>query len=140
WRERLQEAGSQVPEVLHSDWSAASGFQIGTALVPRIRSGEITAVFCANDQVALGLYRAIHEASLRIPADVSVVGFDDIPEAAQFWPPLTSVAQDFHAVGKQLVTMLDEQITSGQSPGEHVLLPVELMVRASTGPPPSAGQ
>src|SRR5699024_10096293 len=138
WRERLQEAGCQVPAVLHSDWTAASGFQIGTTLEPRIRSREITAVFCANDQVALGLYRAIYEAGLRIPEDVSVVGFDDIPEAAQFWPPLTSVSQDFRAVGQQLVTMLDEQITSGESPAEHVLLPVELMVRASTGPPPSA--
>ncbi|GAA3034566.1 DNA-binding LacI/PurR family transcriptional regulator [Microbacterium dextranolyticum] len=69
------------------DWTARSGYEIGRRLVRR----ELTAVFSANDQMALGLLHAIREAGLECPRDISIVGFDDTPEAAHFWPPLTTV-------------------------------------------------
>jgi Transcriptional regulators len=92
WSQTLHEAGAQQPEVLAGDWSARSGYEIGLQLA---RRPEVTAVFCANDHMALGLLRALGEQGRRVPEDVSVVGFDDIPEAAFFRPPLTTVRQDF---------------------------------------------
>lgn len=135
WRAALESADRTVPEIYRGSWTAESGYQPGTRIAADVRQGGVTAVFCANDQMALGLYRALYEAGLQVPRDVSVVGFDDIPEASYFWPPLTSVAQDFHLVGQRLVRMLVEQIHSGERPTERVLLPVELVLRASTGPP-----
>ena len=69
----------------------------------------MTAVFVANDQMALGLLRALHEAGRSVPGDVSVVGFDDIPEAAYFTPPLTTVRQDFIELGRQSFHLLLER-------------------------------
>ena len=138
WEHALQESGIAVPEPLVGGWDARSGYDHGQALLDKIKAREVTAVFCANDQVALGFYRAVYEAGCRIPDDVSVIGFDDIPEAAFYAPPLTSVAQDFHQIGERLVSMLIEQIGSNSPHNEHILLPVELVERASTAPPPGA--
>ncbi|WP_413452840.1 LacI family DNA-binding transcriptional regulator [Georgenia phoenicis] len=138
WRETLRAAGRPVPPPYRGDWSAAAGHDLGAQIAADVARGDVTAVFCANDLMALGLYRALYEAGLRVPHDVSVIGFDDVPEAAYFWPPLTSVAQDFHLIGERLVHMLVSQIDGGQRPGERVLLPVELVVRGSTAPPPAA--
>src|SRR5690625_1812367 len=138
WECALKKAGLFVPDPLVGDWDARSGYINGLALVEKIKSREVTAVFCANDQVALGLYRAVNEAGFRIPEDVSVIGFDDIPEAAFYAPPLTSVAQDFHQVGERLVSMLIEQIDSDSPHNNRNLLPVELIARASTSPPPGS--
>jgi DNA-binding LacI/PurR family transcriptional regulator len=130
WRRALALAGAPEPEteMLSGDWSAVTGYEAGRrlALVP-----ELTAVFCANDQMALGLIRALAEQGRRVPADVSVVGFDDIPEAGFFWPPLTTVRQDFLELGKRAMAMLIERI-SGQGQ-VHPAVPVvpELIVRAS---------
>ena len=63
-------------------------------------------MFSSNDQMALGLVHAFREAGLDVPRDVSIVGFDDIPESAHFWPPLTTVRQDFSQVGERCVSML----------------------------------
>ena len=70
----------------------------------------MTAIFVANDQMALGTLRALHEAGRRIPADVSVVGFDDIPEAPYFTPPLTTVRQDFDEMGRRGLRLLLERM------------------------------
>ncbi len=92
WRETLAGAGASVPEPLPGDWSASSGYQLGRRLA---ENEEVSAIFVANDQIALGVLRAMHEAGRRVTEQVSVVGFDDIPEAPYFTPPLTTVRQDF---------------------------------------------
>ena len=131
WRSELCAAGAPVPEVLHGDWTASSGYAAGCELAARVRAGEgITAVFLANDQMALGLLAAFHEEGLHAPRDVSVVGFDDLPEAPYFRPPLTTVRQDFAELGRRGVALVLARLR-----GEpHVADPVlpQLVVRGST--------
>ncbi|GLJ80156.1 LacI family DNA-binding transcriptional regulator [Microbacterium imperiale] len=110
------------------DWTAEFGYYAGRELL-RVR--DFTAIFSSNDQMALGLLHAIRDEGLDCPRDISIVGFDDIPEAAHFWPPLTTVRQDFAELGRRCVDLL-----LGQGEGEveqPVLLP-ELVVRSSAGP------
>jgi DNA-binding LacI/PurR family transcriptional regulator len=95
---------------------------------------DLTAVFVANDQMALGLLRALHENGLAVPGDVSVVGFDDIPEAEFFTPPLTTVHQDFSEMGRRSLHLLVERIGAPESSAAHEIVPAELVVRSSTGP------
>ena len=85
------------------DWTAEFGYFAGRELL-RVR--DFTAIFSSNDQMALGLIHAIRDAGLDVPRDISVVGFDDIPEAAHFWPPLTTVRQDFAELGRRAVALL----------------------------------
>jgi DNA-binding LacI/PurR family transcriptional regulator len=98
WRAALAAAGAEAPPVLAGDWSPRSGYELGQRL---LRDGPPSAVFVANDQMALGALRALHEAGTEIPRQVSVVGFDDIPEAQYFTPPLTTVRQDFAEIGRR---------------------------------------
>ncbi|WP_424449882.1 LacI family DNA-binding transcriptional regulator [Microbacterium arborescens] len=110
------------------DWTAEFGYYAGRELL-RVR--DFTAIFSSNDQMALGLLHAIRDEGLDCPRDISIVGFDDIPEAAHFWPPLSTVRQDFADLGRRCVDLL-----LGQGSGEvelDVLVP-ELVVRSSTGP------
>jgi DNA-binding LacI/PurR family transcriptional regulator len=139
WRSALEQAGAEVPPLLNGDWSARSGYQAGQVLA---RMPEVTAVFAGNDQMALGILRALGERGRQIPGDVSIVGFDDIPEAAFFAPPLTTVRQDFDEVGRLSLHMLIEQITAGSAGAgagdvgvQHALVETELIVRQSTAPP-----
>jgi DNA-binding LacI/PurR family transcriptional regulator len=129
WRTTLEAAGAPTPPVLHGDWSARSGHELGRELAA---NPDVTAVFVANDQMALGLLRALHEAGRRIPGDISVVGFDDIPEAAYFTPPLTTVRQNFNEMGRRSLLLLLEQIESGVREPRRETVPPELIVRAST--------
>ena len=133
WQAALQQAGAEVPPLLNGDWSARSGYQAGQVLA---RMPEVTAVFAGNDQMALGLLRALNERNREVPGDVSVVGFDDIPESAFYTPPLTTVRQDFDEVGRRSLHMLIDQITVGPGGTGHVLVDTELVVRNSTAPPP----
>lgn len=129
WRAALVNDGVAPPEVVRGDWSADSGFAAGAAL------GAATAVFCANDQMALGLLRAVAESGRAVPADVSVVGFDDIPEAANFLPPLTTVRQDFAALAQRAVTALIAAVEgdgTATDPAVPVVVPTRLVERAST--------
>ncbi|GAB4084237.1 LacI family DNA-binding transcriptional regulator [Myceligenerans cantabricum] len=133
WREVLVEAGRPAPDVARGDWSAASGYDAGTVLAA---DPDVTAVFAANDQMAAGLVRALHEAGRTVPDDVSVVGFDGIELAAQLWPPLTTVEQDFAEIGSRLVGLLLRQIRSHESLTDtHEIVPVRLIERSSTAPP-----
>lgn len=89
---------------MRSDWTAEGGYRAAQTLIGR---GELfTALVMGNDQMALGAMRALHEHRLRIPEDVSVIGFDDISASAFFEPPLTATRQDFGAVGKRSVEYL----------------------------------
>ena len=94
----------------------------------------VTAVFVANDQMALGLLRVLHETGRDVPRDVSVVGFDDVPEAAYFTPPLTTVRQDFMEMGRRSLHLLLTEIDNGTRSTTRETVPSELIVRASTGP------
>lgn len=125
WRAALSGAGRTIPGVLRGDWSAASGHEQGTLLDP-----VATAVFVANDQMALGLLRAVADAGRTVPGDVAVVGFDDVPDAADFRPPLSTVRQDFDALGTRAVEALVAAI-DGAPPGID-LTPTRLVVRDSS--------
>jgi DNA-binding LacI/PurR family transcriptional regulator len=133
WRAVLEEAGRPVPPIERGDWSAVSGYEAGLRLAA---DPDCTAIFAANDQMALGVLRALHERGRRVPQDVSVVGFDDIPDAAAYLPPLTTVHQDFAEVGRRCVRGLLEQIRDARAEPGTVLVPTTLVVRASTAPPP----
>jgi DNA-binding LacI/PurR family transcriptional regulator len=133
WRDALVAAGAPVPEPVYGDWSAGSGYELGHQLAAR---PEVTAIFAANDQMALGLLQALHEAGRRVPEDVSVVGFDDIPEAPYLMPPLTTVRPDFAAVGRHCLSTVLEQLKPDAAPNPHTVVPTTLIVRRSSGPPP----
>jgi len=134
WEATLRDAGAEVPPVLPADWSAASGYRVGQTLA---RIPEVTAVFAANDHLALGILRALHERGLRVPDDISVVGFDDVPEAGYFIPPLTTVRPDFHAVAERALSLLLLQIEAGTPSAElHTLAPA-LVQRGSVARPRS---
>jgi LacI family transcriptional regulator len=93
-----------------------------------------TAIFASNDVSAFGVMEAVREHGLRIPADVSVVGFDDIPQAAHVHPPLTTVRQPLEEMGRQATRMLLEHIKDPLRPPKRVELPTELVVRQSCCP------
>lgn len=116
--------------VLAGDWSAESGYR-AIALLDALP--DATAVVAANDQMALGAMLALKERGLRIPEDVSVVGIDDIPEAAFFDPPLTTLRIDFEAQGRASVRQLIARIERSAQPPRAVP-PSQLMARRSTGP------
>ncbi len=133
WRRCLQEAGLAVPDLLRGDWTPNSGYVHGQRIAA---DPSITAVFCANDEMAMGLIRALHEAGREIPGDISVVGFDDIALSSYSLPPLTTVRQNFALIGSELVRLVLAKMQSGAHlPGDRVLVPTELIVRASTAPP-----
>ena len=133
WRDTLQAAGAPIPEPMAGDWSPRSGYEIGQKLAA---DKELTAIFVANDQMALGVLRALHEAGRRIPGDISVVGFDDVPEAPYFMPPLTTIRQDFDEMGRRGLKLLLETMEDPDGPPRHLEVDPELIVRASTAPPP----
>lgn len=125
WREALGDAGVLPPEPVRGDWSSASG----NAAVGRL--ADATAIFVANDQMALGALRGLADAGRRVPEDVSLVGFDDIADAAEFRPPLTTVRQDFDILGRRAVAALVEAIEGGAPVAETVA--AALVTRSSSG-------
>ena len=131
WQHELQVHGAPVPQCLAGDWSAASGYEAGRRLA---RQDDVTAVFVANDQMALGVLRALAEAGRSVPDDISVVGFDDIPEAAYLLPPLTTVRQDFAELGRRCLRQLVALIDGEPSQVDSTIEP-ELVVRSSTAGP-----
>ena len=132
WRAALTAAGAEIPPLLPADWSPAAGYRAGQMLA---RMPDVTAVFAANDHLALGILRALSERGRRVPRDVSIVGFDDVPEAAYLIPPLTTVRPDFDAVAQAglellLAQMGDEEIAAGR-----VVIAPTLVTRDSVAPP-----
>jgi DNA-binding LacI/PurR family transcriptional regulator len=134
WLSALTAAGIQPPPDVEGDWSAASGYAAAHRL---LSTGPVTAVFSANDDMAIGLIRALSERGLSVPDEVSVVGFDDIPTAGYLNPPLTTIAAEHARCAERGLEALVRAV-EGATPAGEVTVPdaVRLVVRASTAPPP----
>lgn len=128
WTDELAAQRLERPDLIQGDWTAASGYAIGHSL--ELASG--TAVFASNDQMAIGLLSALRERGIRVPDDVSVVGFDDIPEAPYMFPPLTTVRQDFAALGALIMQKVLVAVEEPESATEDTPLSTKLIVREST--------
>jgi len=132
WRSALVEAAVRVPEPAEGGWSPRSGYEAGLKLA---RDMRVTAVLCGNDDLAFGVARAMLEAGRAIPGSVSIVGFDDTPLAAFYSPALTTVRQDFSALGRRcfakLLAILGREPNSDDIPSPNA----ELVIRESSGPP-----
>lgn len=124
--------GMEPPVHIEANWTVSGGYRAAKKLLDDHLT--FTAVISANDSMALGVMRALHEAGLSVPDDVSVVGFDDIPEAAYFTPPLTTVRRNLIQLGvvgfDYLMRRMDEIDTPAQ---QEIILP-RVMFRASTRP------
>lgn len=130
----LRAEGLPVLPALSGDWTADSGYAAAAALDP-----TATAIVCGNDQMALGLIHGLSDLGRRVPAEVSVVGFDDIPESAHSLPPLTTVHQDFAEVGRRAVALLVGRLDGTAAEGVDPSVEPWLVVRHSTAPPRSEG-
>ena len=130
WRDELAARRLEVVEPRHGDWSAASGYELGRT----IDATPGTGLFVGNDQMAIGVLSALRERGLRVPEDVSVVGFDDVPEAAYLLPSLTTVRQDFAALGGLIMQKVLVAVEEPESIAEDTPLATRLVIRDSTGP------
>ena len=133
WRDELAERGLLARAPLLGDWTPASGFRHGTVLATNFAADPFTAVFAGNDQMALGLIHALDAHSLSVPTDISVIGFDDIPEAEHFSPPLTTMRQDFNALGREILDTLLAVLADNEVADPPPAVPA-LVVRESTAP------
>lgn len=137
WRTALTEAGLPVFEPVEGDWSCESGYAAGQRL---LHDAAMTAVFAANDDMAIGLIRALHDGGRPVPEDVSVIGIDDVPAARYLRPALTTLAPDFDRTAADAVTTLIREL---DEPGRtELVLPdheVPLVIRESTAPPRRSG-
>jgi len=131
WRRALRRHGAPIPDLLDATWDPRSGLAIGAQLAA---DKTVTAVFCGNDEIAMGVIRGLADAGLRVPEDVSVVGFDDHPLAELWSPPLTTVDQDFTGLGRRGFQLLLQEITRTDGKRFSSERP-KLVVRASTAPP-----
>lgn len=133
WRETLLAAGLEPGPSFEGDWTSRSGYDAACALLAG--GADFTALVVGNDQMALGAMAALRAHGLRVPDDVSIVGFDDIPEAAYFAPPLTTVRQNFAALGEQSVEYLMALIENPSTPVHQRVLYPQFVERQSTQPP-----
>jgi DNA-binding LacI/PurR family transcriptional regulator len=125
--EAVSDADLPTMPPIAGDWTADFGYFAGREL---LRQRDFTAVFAANDLMAIGLMHAFRDAGVDVPGDVSVVGFDDIPTAAHVWPPLTTIHQDFGSHGRRAVASL-----LGDSADEVSAVSTSLVIRSSTASP-----
>jgi len=130
WRDELGARRLEIVEQQHGDWSAASGYRIGMDL--DIEPG--TALFVGNDHMSIGVMSALRERGIRVPEDVSIVGFDDVPEAGYLYPPLTTVRQDFASLGALIMQKVLIAVEEPESATEDTPLPTHLVLRQSTRP------
>jgi DNA-binding LacI/PurR family transcriptional regulator len=131
WRRALKRAGIEQPVLFEATWSPESGRTIGREIA---RDPEITAVFCGNDEIAMGVIKGLRDAGVRVPDDVSVVGFDDHPLAAMWSPALTTVRQDFGGLGARGFELLRGAMSGEVARRTSSALP-ELIIRESTAAP-----
>ena len=128
----------QRPAII-GDWQSTSGYAAGRALIGARDAAHPlpTAVFVGNDQMALGVLHAFRDAGVRVPGEVSVMGFDDIPEAAHFAPPLSTMRQDFSGLGRDIMAVVLDVLVDEQKAGDRAGRVSEMVVRESTAPPRS---
>lgn len=131
WRAELERRGLAVHEPLSGDWTANRGQEIGEELADLLGTRAYSAVFVANDQMALGILHAFTDRGIRVPQDVSLIGFDDIPEAAHFTPPLTTIRQDFRELGQRIVRTVVSGLAGNEVEHTETTQP-HLIERAST--------
>ena len=131
WQAAHEQRGLLPGPELAGDWSASSGYAAGHRIA---EDDAVTAVFAANDAMALGVLKALHDHGRDVPADVSVVGFDDVPEAPYYWPGLTTVNQEFSVLGRSAVELALRALR-GEPEASTALLQPAFVVRSSTGPP-----
>jgi LacI family transcriptional regulator len=134
YRQALAQADlAYNPELItRGDWSATSGYQAAGRLLGSGR--PFSALFAQNDQMAVGAIRALRENGLRVPGDVSIVGFDDIPLVSYFDPPLTTLRQPLEELGRRAARLLIETIQGEEHPPEQVLVEAHLIERGSCRP------
>lgn len=130
WQAELRAHQLSAPAVQYGDWTGESAYRIGRRMVA---AGLPTSVFVASDLMVLGFLRALYERGVRVPQDISVVGFDDNEFAAQMFPPLTTVRQSFATVGARCMEILLGLI-EGREVDTSPAVP-KLVVRPSSGPP-----
>ncbi|MGX1750100.1 LacI family DNA-binding transcriptional regulator [Glutamicibacter protophormiae] len=135
WREEMTAAKAPAIEVPAESWLSPSGYEAGQRLVEQVRAGEVTAVFAANDYLAIGLLRAFWEGGLSVPQDVSVAGFDDLQVSNYLIPALTTVRQPFEEVGQ---AALNELLSPAEGKMPPRVTAPTMVIRASTAPPRSA--
>jgi DNA-binding LacI/PurR family transcriptional regulator len=125
-------SASLVPNIIDGDWSIDTGYRIGMQL--NIDQPLTTAIFAANDYLAMGLLHAFRLRGISVPERISLVGFDDLPETPYFSPPLTTVRQDFETLGTRAMSLLLATISGNRLLSHDRLIP-DLIVRDSTAPP-----
>ena len=131
WRRALVAHGAPVPKPLDASWEPDTGRVIGRELAA---DPEVTAVFCGNDEIAMGVIRGLADRGKSVPRDVSVVGFDDHPLAQMWSPPLTTVKQDFAGLGTRAYDLLEAVIAGGKVRKFSSERPT-VVIRESTAPP-----
>jgi DNA-binding LacI/PurR family transcriptional regulator len=131
WRLAHERVGRLPGPQLEGDWSARSGYRAGLAIAA---DTDVTAVFVANDEMALGLMKALHDRGRAVPAEISVVGFDDLPSSAFFLPALTTINQNFTRLGHEALRLALHALAGGEPLVLEAVEP-ELVVRGSTAPP-----
>ncbi|MFJ9154909.1 LacI family DNA-binding transcriptional regulator [Streptomyces sp. NPDC102270] len=134
WRRALRAAGVAPPPPSGRGWDAQAGYEAGRKLA---RDPAVTAILCGNDDLALGVLRALHHVGRRVPEDVSVIGFDDAPHSAFLTPSLSTVRMDFHGLGRAAFGLLRAQLDTGRQEPAHVPAEPTLVHRESAGPPGS---
>lgn len=134
YQEALKSWGVSYDPALveEGDWSATSGYHI----VKRwLKTGaQFSAIFAQNDRMAVGAIRAIRDAGRRVPDDISVIGFDDMPLASYFEPPLTTIRQDMTQIGQGAIHLLIQAVEQAETSPPKLRLPAELVQRGSTSP------
>ena len=135
YKEALHDAGLEYDPSLDIKgyYTEISGHESGLTLLKLPQSERPTAIFCCNDQIALGALRAARELNLRVPQDISIAGFDDIPNAAESNPPLTTVRQPLYRMGQEAVKMLFKRVDGADL--EKCELEIEIIERGSVGEP-----
>ncbi|MDU9038068.1 LacI family DNA-binding transcriptional regulator [Pseudomonas corrugata] len=135
YEDALRQAGLAVDPglICHGDFTLNAGYDGAGAMLALAE--RPSALFCENDEMAIGALKRIKESGLRVPEDISLVGFDDIPFAAYCDPPLTTIAQPAETFGRRAVEMLIALIENKPVAERHVVLPFELTVRDSSAVP-----